>query len=160
MDMRTPATPSRWTTGQGKRSLRVAVAALAAACGGSIDGPTGPPVPTTPIGSYTIQTVNGKPLPVAMFADTNYTYEITSGKLSLGTDGKYSVVTAFKQTIPGNISIFVDSSSGVWVQNGSAIQLTSLPDSSKDNGTWDKGLLTFSEPFGKTTASFVYYQAR
>ena len=131
----------------------------AAACGG--DSSTGPRTPTTPVGSYAIQTVNGKSLPVAIYADTNYTYEVTSGSLALGADAKYSIVTTFRQTIPGNVSIFVDSSGGTWQQSGSTVQLTSAPpESSKDSATWSNGLLTFLEVLGKTSATYVYYQAR
>jgi len=101
---------SHWTTGR-LRSLAyaatLAALAAAAACGG--DSPSAPATPKTPDGSYTITTVNGKSLPVAIFADTNYTYEVMSGTLVLTTDGKYSVVTKFRQTVPGNVSIFPDS---------------------------------------------------
>lgn len=136
----------------------VALASLVAAgaCGSSSDSPTGPAVPTTPVGSYTITTVNGKALPVALFADASYTYEVTQGKLSLGSDGKYSVVTTFRQTLPGSVETFVDSTGGTWLQTGNAIAMTNSQDGSLDNATWDKGILTFVEVDGKATTTYIY----
>lgn len=123
------------------------------ACGS--DSPAGPVVPTSPIGSYTITTVNGKAPPVALFADGSYTYEITNGTLALKSDGKYSVVTTFRQTLPGSIETFVDSTGGTWVQTGATIQMTN-DQGSPDSGTWDKGILTFVEVDAKTTTTYVY----
>ena len=155
-----PNTLSRLTINGARRSgLIVALASLTAlgACGSdSTTGPSGTTNPTTPVGSYTISTVNGKGLPVALFAEATYTYEVTAGTLALTTDGKYSVVTTFRQTLPGSVSTFVDSTGGTWVRNGSTINLTNSQDGSLDTATWDKGLLTFIEVDGKTTTTFVY----
>ena len=156
-----PQTLSRWTTNRLRRSrlaFGVASLATAAACGS--DSPAGPAVPTTPIGSYTITTVNGKALPVALFADGGYSYEVTNGTLALAADGKYSVVTTFRQTLPGNVSTFVDSTGGTWTRAGSAVQLVNSQDGSTDSATWDKGILTFVEVDAKATTTFVYTQKR
>jgi hypothetical protein len=136
----------------------LALAALigVGACGSDSSGVAGPPVPTTPIGSYTITTVNGKGLPVALFAEATYTYEVTNGALALTSDGKYSVVTTFRQTLPGSISTFVDSTGGTWVQTGQNIQLKNGQDGTLDNATWDKGILTFVEVDAKVTTTYVY----
>ncbi|HMA23742.1 MAG TPA: hypothetical protein VKP00_07100, partial [Gemmatimonadaceae bacterium] len=99
---------SRWTNRR-LRSLgfvsTFAVLAVAGACGGA--SPSGPGA-SKPDGTYILSTVNGNGLPVAIFADTNYTYEVVSGSLTL-TTGKFSMVTTFRQTVPGNVSTFVDS---------------------------------------------------
>jgi hypothetical protein len=100
--------------------------------------------------------VNGKGLPVAIFSDTNYTYEVTSGSLALTTDGKFSIVTTFRQTIPGNISTFVDSTGGTWVLTGTSVTLTNGSDGSTDTATWANGQLTFTETDGKNTDTYVY----
>jgi hypothetical protein len=142
--------------------LVLAFASLATlgACGSDSGGPSEPAVPTTPVGSYTITTVNGKTLPVALFAEATYTYEVTNGTLALTNDGKYSVVTTFRQTLPGSVSTFVDSTGGTWVRAGSTINLTNGQDGSLDTATWDKGVLTFVEVDGKVTTTFVYAQKR
>jgi hypothetical protein len=150
-------TLSRWTNGR-LRSLAFAAtfAALtvSGACGS--DSPSGPATPKTPDGNYSIATVNGKGLPVAIYADTNYTYEVTSGSLALTTAGTYSIVTTFRQTIPGNVSTFVDSTGGTWVLSGTSITFTNADDRSTDTATWANGQLTFTETNGKTTTTFVY----
>jgi hypothetical protein len=154
-------TLSRWTIDRARRSgfvLAFASFAALAACGSdSSTGPSGTdPTPTTPVGSYTITTVNGKGLPVALFAEASYTYEVTNGTLALTNDGKYSVITTFRQTLPGSVSTFVDSTGGTWVKTGTNIQLTNTQDGSLDTATWDKGILTFVEVDGKVTTTYVY----
>jgi len=152
-----PYSRSHWTNGRLRSLAYVAMFAVltaAAACGG--DSPSAPATPKTPDGSYTISTVNGKSLPVAIFADTNYTYEVMSGSLVLTTDGKYSVVTKFRQTIPGNVSIFPDSTGGTWVLSGTSITFTNNDDKSTDTASWANGQLTFTEVDGKTTTTYVY----
>jgi hypothetical protein len=148
------------TTQRARRSgFVLAFASLAAlgACGSdSTTGPGTDPIPTTPVGSYTITSVNGKGLPVALFAEASYTYEVTNGTIALTNDGKYSVVTTFRQTLPGSTSAFVDSTGGTWVRTGSNIQLTNTQDGSLDTATWDKGILTFVEVDGKVTTTYVY----
>jgi hypothetical protein len=145
----------RWTIGW-KRSLVCAgtVAAIGlTACGGDASGPN---VSNTPVGSYTISTVNGKALPAAIFSETDYKLEVTSGSLVLTTDGKYSTVTTTRQTVPDNVSIFVDSTGGTWVLSGSQVQFTDAQDSSKVSAAWGNGQLTFSETDGGVTTTLVY----
>jgi hypothetical protein len=148
---------SHWTNGP-LRSLAFVAAftalMAAAACGG--DSPSAPATPKTPDGSYNIATVNGHALPVAIFADTNYTYEVMSGSLVLTTDGKYSIMTKFRQTVPGNVSIFPDSTGGTWVLSGTSITFTNSDDKSTDTATWAKNQLTFTETDGKATTTYVY----
>jgi hypothetical protein len=153
---------SGWTTGLARRSRLAAIsAALAvlAACG-SADSPSGPgtpTVPTSPIGSYTIQTVNGKALPVVIAGDGQFTWEVTAGSVVLGADGKYQFVKNYRQTVPGNVSMFVDSSAaGMWVQTGPTIQFTDAFDGSIDSATWDKGIMTFAEPGSPAPTTYVY----
>ncbi len=162
---------SCWTT-QGAVTLgirRVALlgmVVLGVACGSDTStpptSPTTPTTPTTPAtaaGSYSISTVNGGALPVALAVDTSglYKYEITGGTIALTSDGKYSVVTNYRQTIPGSVELFVDSTGGAWTQTGTAISFTNAQDGSTDNAVWSNtGLLTFNESSGTTTTTFVY----
>ena len=156
----------RWTIRRARRSLLVAscaTAALLAACGGS-ESPSGPgttpPPAASPAGSYTIQTVNGKSLPVALFADGSYTYEVTTGSLTLGSDGKYSVVTSYRQTVPGNVEVFVDSTGGTWTLSGGTVQFTNSQDNSTDSAAWANGLLTFAELDATTKVTTMYVYAK
>lgn len=126
-----------------------AVATLAA-CGGD-GGPTGPGA--TVVGTYSISTVNGKALPVALYpADPLFMYEVTVGALTLTADGNFSVVTTYRQTIPGNVSVIVDSTHGTWVLTGTNVAFAGAQDTSMhDTAVWDKDQLTFAEKNGKVT---------
>ena len=82
------------------RTLLAAVTVALAACGGDsagIDGTTGPnaPVPPTPVGTYVLKTVDGKPLPALMgkpVVDKNYTIEsrALSGQFVFKADSTYA----------------------------------------------------------------------
>jgi hypothetical protein len=145
---------TRWTNRTLRSLAFVATLATAGACGG--DSPSGPATPKTPEGSYAISTVNGKGLPVAIFADTNFTYEVTSGSLALTADGKFSVVTTFRQTIPGNVETFVDSTGGTWVLSGTSVTFTYPDDGSTATATWAGTQLTSTVAYGPTPTTFVY----
>ena len=125
--------------------------AILAACGGDTGGTTGPAA--TVVGTYSISTVNGKPLPVALYpADPLFTYEVTVGALTLAGDGTFSVVTTYRQTIPGNVSVIVDSTHGTWVLTGANVAFAGAQDTSMhDSAAWDKDQLTFAEKNGKVT---------
>jgi len=159
-ESRTAYGTSRWTIGRAPTLGRVALcAALAwiAACGSDTTGPgNAPPPPSSPVGSYTISTVNGKSLPVAIYSEVNYTYEVTTGNIGLTNDGKYSLVTTYRQTIPGNVETFVDSTGGTWLLSGTTISLTDGQDGSTGQITWATNQLSFAIVDGKVTNTFVY----
>jgi hypothetical protein len=127
----------------GARTLAVAfVATILAACGG--DSPSGPGTATSPEGNYTISTINGKAVPMAVFSDTGgYKLEVLAGTLGVQTGGKYSVVTNYRQTIAGIVSTYSDSSGGNWLQTGTTVAFTDGSDGSKVQAAWSNtGTLT------------------
>lgn len=161
----TARTGTRRLTINSPRTLAVALMFAAttvlAACGG--DSGTGPdtkvvPPTPTPVGSYTISTINAKALPVAIFADTGFTYEVTSGSLALSSDGKYTVSITYRQTVPNDVSTFVDSTRGTWVLSGTSVNFTDALDASQSFATWSStaNTLTFTTIEGKATNTYVY----
>jgi hypothetical protein len=127
----------------GARTLAVAlVATVLAACGS--DSPSGPSVQTSPEGNYTISTINGKALPMAIFSDTGgYKLEVLTGTLGVQSGGKYSVVTNYRQTVAGIVSTYSDSSGGNWVLSGASVAFTDGSDGSKAQAAWSNtGTLT------------------
>jgi hypothetical protein len=121
-----------------------------AACGGdSSTGPGSGGTPDTPVGSYALTSVNGKPVPVTMFADTEFTEVITKASLALQTDGKYQAIVTTNETIAGNVSVYVDTSAGTWKQGAtaSAITLTSTDDVSMPTvvATWSGKTLSLTD---------------
>lgn len=136
---------SHWTIGRARRSKLVAgIAAIAliTACGS--DSATGPSsTSSSPVGSYTISTVNGKAVPTSLYADGSISYDVTSGTINLTSDGKFLAVTNTRQTLPGSIENFVDSMGGTWTQSGSSVQM-SLDDGTTASATWDKTSFTLT----------------
>jgi hypothetical protein len=136
----------------------LAFTTLFTACGGSEPtGPNGERLYKTPVGSYDVSTVNDQALPVAIFADSAYTYERMSGTVVLMAGGKYSATMTTRQTIAGVVDTFVDSTGGAWTLVGSQILFTDDSDGSLDNASWSNlGKLTFSEAEGKATNMYLY----
>jgi hypothetical protein len=149
---------SSWTIGRARSSklaAGIAAIALITACGS--DSTTGPSSgnSSSPVGSYTMSTVNGKAVPTSLFADGAFSYDITGGTLKLTSDGKFSVVTNYRQTLPGSVEDFVDSIGGTWSQSGSALQM-SASDGSTASATFDKSTVTLSATDAGVTLTVVY----
>lgn len=148
---------SHWTIGRARRSKLVAgIAAIAliAACGS--DSTTGPSSSSSsPVGSYTISTVNGKTLPTSLYADGSISYDVTAGTMKLTSDGKFLAITNYRQTVPGSIENFVDSIGGTWTASGSAIQVT-VDDGTSASATWDKTSLTLTSTDAGISVVVVY----
>jgi hypothetical protein len=126
-----------------------------AACGS--DSTTSPGnTPNSPIGSYSISTVNGKSLPVALYAAGTYTYEVTAGTIGLTSDGKYSMINTYRQTIPGDVEIFADTTGGTWTMSGTTISMTDASDGSTGQLTWSGTQLMFAIVDGAVTNTYVY----
>ncbi|HYM23445.1 MAG TPA: hypothetical protein VEU08_09560 [Vicinamibacterales bacterium] len=140
----------------------VAASVLLAACGSDSSSTTGPGGTTqkTPDGSYSISTINNGPLPAAIFSDTGgFKLEVMSGTITLTTAGQYSIVTNFRETLPGVLDTYSDSTGGTWVMpaGSTTIQFTDGSDGSKDQATWTNGQLTFIEPgVPPAQITFVY----
>jgi len=151
---------SRWTIGRATALARITVCATAiwlAACGSdSTTSPGGGGNNNSPVGSYNISTVNGKNLPVALYADGNYTYEVTAGTIGLTSDGKYSMINTYRQTIPGDVEMFVDTTGGTWSLSGTTISMTDAADGSTGSLTWSSNQLMFAIVDGKVTNTYVY----
>jgi hypothetical protein len=130
-----------------------------AACSGD-KGPVDPTSPDTPVGSYSISTVNGKALPVALFdvqQPAPYKWEVMSGALNLTADGKFSSVVRYRQTITNNVSNFVDTTFGTWTRAADQVNLTNGQDpTEKVTGTWAGLQLTFIATDSMGTTTTVY----
>lgn len=106
----------------------VAMVATVVACGDS----TGP---TTPIGAYVLSSVNSKSLPFRLFADTGFTVDITASSLVVNGDGSFLASFRSEERVENNLSVYVDTTTGKWVQAGNAITFTNS-DSVKQVATW------------------------
>ena len=130
-----------------------------AACASDGGGPVDPTSPDTPVGSYVISTVNGKTLPSAIYDVTNFKYEVMSGTLQLTADGKFFSAVRYRQTIPDNVSNFLDSTFGTWTRSGDQINLTNGQDpTEKVTGTWAGMQMTFVATDSGVTTTTVYHK--
>ncbi|HEY4304818.1 MAG TPA: hypothetical protein VGM82_10145 [Gemmatimonadaceae bacterium] len=136
----------------------LAFASILTACSGSEPtGPNGEKLQKNPAGSYDISTVNDKALPVAIFSDTAYTFERTSGTIVLSSGGNYTAVMTSRQTIAGKVDTFVDSTGGTWALVADSVRFTDGADGTIDTAAWSNvGKLTFAEAEGKGTNTYLY----
>jgi hypothetical protein len=131
-----------WTTERCRVLAALAAAIAIAACSDA----SSPAVQKSPEGNYTIATVNGKPVPAPLFSDTGgYTLEITSGLLTLTSDGKYSSVMGFRQTLPGAVSTYSDSTGGTWLRTGGNVQFTETSTGFTVAAVWTNGRITVTD---------------
>jgi hypothetical protein len=152
-DSRTRRSIPHLTIGRGRALVAFAVAVAIVACSDA----SGPAVQKNPDGNYTIATVNGKPVPAPLYSDTGgYTLEITSGSLALTSDGKYSSVMGFRQTLPGAVSTYSDSTGGTWVRNGGNVQFTETSTGFTLTAVWTNGRITVTDSTSDPTISLVY----
>jgi hypothetical protein len=87
---------------------------LGAACGDS----TGP---NSFLGVYTLETINGLPLPVTVLEDPTGRFEITGGQVTLNGNGTFSDRTDLRVTSGLEVLEFSDPVVGTYVRNGDRI---------------------------------------
>lgn len=103
--------------------LLLAGALVLGACGGG-DDPVGPSLQS--IGTYTLSTVNGQPLPALIFQDATRKVEILSDVVTLNENGTWSEMASLRTTTPtGAVTTAPSTDSGTYSVNGSALLLSS-----------------------------------
>jgi hypothetical protein len=126
------------------------------ACGSdSATGPDGNP--TSPVGNYSLTSVNGKPAPVTLYSDTNYLVVLSTGSLTMKSEGTYQTISTTRETVLGHLSTYVDTIDGTWLQGtgAGAIVLTDRG-GHKANGTWAGPTLTFRDSTDGVVTTVVY----
>lgn len=137
--------------------LAVLAVTLTTACGKG-EGATGPVTPATPEGSYTLQTIDAKAMPYAMYAETDYNLDVMSGTLSVTSNGRWVAKTVTRETIAGNVSTYSDSTFGTWsVPAGTKIAaFINTETSVTSNATWTATDVTVNDVDGSITRKLVY----
>ncbi len=105
------------------RRLLLACAAIAlAGCGGDSTGPV-----ASAEGTWNLQTVNGSPLPytVAFIANPTYRLEIVNDMFVVHANGTYDETFTSRETNGTTVTTTDDTDNWTWVQNGSALTITS-----------------------------------
>jgi hypothetical protein len=133
------------------------------ACG-KADSPTGPggtpvaPPPATPVGSYTLQTIDAKAMPYTMYAEPDYTLQVASGTIAITTNGKWVSKFVTTETVAGNVSTYSDSTYGTWtVATGTTVAVFINSETSvTSNGSWTAIDVTVNDVDGATIRKIVY----
>ena len=87
-----------------------------------------------------------------MFADTGFVVVVTAGTITLTADGKFASAVTTRETVAGNVSVYVDHVSGTWLQ-GSSGAITLTPSSGPiEPALWSGTKLTVTQSDGV----FVY----
>ena len=121
------------------------------------DSSTGPDAPTTPVGSYSLSSFNGKNVPVTLFSDTNYLVTLATASLSLTADGNYQAISTIRETVLGHLSTYVDTTNGTWVEGAArALVFTDRLDGRKVSGSWAGFNLTLADSSEGTVNTAVY----
>lgn len=105
-------------------SFFAATAVLTTACGG--DSSTGPGANV--VGTYSLQTVNSKALPVTVYDDGTQKIEVTSDTYALSANGTYTNETIVRTTQGGTSSSDTLSYDGTYKQSGNSVTLTDSAD--------------------------------
>ncbi len=112
-----------------------AVSVALAACGGGGDDPIGP---ANVAGTYTLQTVNGSPLPFTTSEDATYKAEILSSAITLNGNNTFSWAFTGRSTDNGTPTTNSETFTGTYTINGSSIRMTDsegYTDATVGNGT-------------------------
>lgn len=97
-----------------RKLATLGLALTLAACGDA----TGP---TSIVGLYSLQTVNGETLPVTVFQDATERFEILGGRVSLNGDGTFSDATDFRYTSGQTVLTDTETATGTYVETGNNI---------------------------------------
>ncbi len=100
-------------------ALSLALGLTATACSDS----TGPGASLA--GTYSLQTINGQPLPVVVENSASLYSEVVLAQLTINANGSYNSLTRYRDTYPGQSPVLVDETfTGYWTLSGDQIVLT------------------------------------
>ncbi len=112
--------------------------------------------PKTPVGNYTLATVDGKSTPFSVASGVDYQLEIISGALELSAANTFRWVTGVRETVQSYASVYMDTVDGTWTQDGGALRLIAAVDSSTVAATWRRASVTLVLVDGTETMTLVY----
>lgn len=135
---------------KGTALLAMLLAAAAAACGDS----TGP---STPIGAFTLESVDGRPMPVVLATSANYRLELREGGLTLTEAGTFTGAFVTRQTVDNFNEDYVDSTAGTWQKTATgAYVLFATGATAGDTLVWAGGKLTLTDRQSSPPVVYVF----
>jgi len=117
------------------RAAAIAASAIwfFAACGGS--DATAPSASVSIVGSWTLQSVNGSPLPYVMDRNGADKSEMTADILTFLTSGQFTDIAQVRVTSGGQVSTLAVQQAGTYAANKGNVTLTFAGDASTAQGS-------------------------
>ena len=91
------------------------------------------------VGVYSLQTIDGRPLPVIVDQQGNDMAEVAQGTVTLAADRSFSDVTLLRITASEVVSTETDSANGTWTLSGRTVGFTPSDMSGPYEMIWDGG---------------------
>lgn len=104
-----------------RRLIPLVALAVAVACGS--DSTTQPTFASL-AGTWTLQSVNGSPLPFTISQSGTDKEELLSDVITASPNGTYTEVAQFRTTINGQSTVSTENDTGTFTLNGTAITVT------------------------------------
>lgn len=123
------------------RITAAALIAVASACGGDSDGIT---EVASVSGTYSLQSVNGAPLPFVFFDDGEYKLEVTGASYTLTSTGTFSNTATYRETENGVISTSTETVMGSYSVSAGTVTFIDT-DGETVTGSLSGNTLQFSE---------------
>ena len=129
------------------RSLLSLVVSLAVISCSDSNGPT-----PGPVGTWNLETVNGKALPFNLDAPGVDKLELTGETMTLDAAGRITMSTSFRLTDRGTVSEETIPDSGIYTVKGPLVTFRFDSDGSTEVGTVDGATMTLAD----ISTAFVY----
>ena len=120
------------------------------ACGGDSTGPE------SIEGTYTLQTINARALPVVVQQDAVAKVEVTAGSITLGPGTRWSIGLTARTTAGTDVSTMTDTLDGTWTRSGSILTLTTDDGDSESVVLSGRTLTLQGETGNATFGSWVF----
>ena len=124
-----------------RRLIPLVALAVAVACGS--DSTTQPTMASV-AGTWSLQTVNGSPLPFTLTQTGTDKLELLSDVVTAEPNGTYTETVQFRTTVSGQTTTNSDTDSGTFTLNGTAVVLSSARTGST-TGALSGNTLTLSD---------------
>lgn len=100
----------------------------------------------TPVGVWTLVSVDGEPLPFVLETAVSK-LEVLASRITINSDDTCSVSATVRVTIDGNMSTTTESADCTWTRSGNVIMFTG-EDGSPDAAAWSGDTLTTTSDTG------------
>ena len=79
--------------------------------------------PDSAVGTFTLQSVDGKPLPLVLDESGNRKEELTAGSLTFSPDATYTLTLTQRVTQAGLVTSSTETRTGTWTESGPQVRL-------------------------------------